>query len=118
MTCHPAFFDKLPTFWAVKSNIQVSGELTTSRGPGTSFQFALSFVEQLFGDSIAREVGNFLVRPSLKFFHLLPVSHYAANGLTLTFLPIVFARSCIMVIIILRRKNSTALHGRLITVLP
>lgn len=61
MTCHPAFFDKLPTFWAVKSNIQVSGELTTSRGPGTSFQFALSFVEQLFGDSIAREVGNFLI---------------------------------------------------------
>ncbi|XP_038718559.1 protein DJ-1 homolog C-like [Tripterygium wilfordii] len=40
ITCHPAFMDKLPTFWAVKSNIQVSGELTTSRGPGTSFEFA------------------------------------------------------------------------------
>ncbi|KAK0580582.1 hypothetical protein LWI29_003755 [Acer saccharum] len=36
ITCHPAFIDKLSTFWAVKSNIQVSGELTTSRGPGTS----------------------------------------------------------------------------------
>ncbi|XP_028803237.1 protein DJ-1 homolog C [Neltuma alba] len=60
-TCHPAFMDKLPTFWAVKSNIQVSGELTTSRGPGTTFQFALSLVEQLFGESAAREVGELLL---------------------------------------------------------
>ncbi|KAK9096947.1 hypothetical protein Sjap_022444 [Stephania japonica] len=60
-TCHPAFMDKLPTFWAVKSNIQVSGELTTSRGPGTAFQFALSLVEQLFGESVATEVGGSLL---------------------------------------------------------
>ncbi|XP_030525004.1 protein DJ-1 homolog C [Rhodamnia argentea] len=60
-TCHPAFFDKLPTFWAVKSNIQVSGELTTSRGPGTSFLFALSLVEQLFGESVAVELGESLL---------------------------------------------------------
>lgn len=53
--------DKLPTFWAVKSNVQVSGELTTSRGPGTSFEFALSLAEQLFGESIANEVGELLV---------------------------------------------------------
>lgn len=61
MTSHPAFMDKLPTFWAVKSNLQVSGELTTSRGPGTSFEFALSFVEQLFGVSVAQEIGGVLV---------------------------------------------------------
>ncbi|KAJ7946059.1 Protein DJ-1 [Quillaja saponaria] len=61
MTCHPAFMDKLPTFWAVKSNIQVSGELTTSRGPGTAFEFALSLVEQLFGESIAMEVAELLL---------------------------------------------------------
>lgn len=60
-TCHPAFFDKLPTFWAVKSSIQVSGELTTSRGPGTSFLFALSLVEQLFGESVAAEIGESLL---------------------------------------------------------
>ncbi|KAG8645642.1 protein DJ-1 homolog C isoform X1 [Manihot esculenta] len=60
-TCHPAFVDKLPTFWAVKSNVQVSGELTTSRGPGTSFEFALSLAEQLFGESIANEVGELLL---------------------------------------------------------
>ncbi|OMO74088.1 ThiJ/PfpI [Corchorus capsularis] len=62
-TCHPAFFDKLPTFWAVKSNIQVSGELTTSQGPGTSFLFALSLVEQLFGESMAKEIGELLFLP-------------------------------------------------------
>lgn len=62
ITCHPAFMDKLPTFRAVKSNIQVSGELTTSRGPGTSFEFALSFVEQLFGHDVAADIGSRLVR--------------------------------------------------------
>ncbi|KAK1559476.1 hypothetical protein Q3G72_014908 [Acer saccharum] len=61
ITCHPAFIDKLSTFWAVKSNIQVSGELTTSRGPGTSFEFALCLVEQLFGESIAKEVAELLL---------------------------------------------------------
>ncbi|XP_037492755.1 protein DJ-1 homolog C isoform X4 [Jatropha curcas] len=60
-TCHPAFMDKLPTFWAVKSNIQVSGQLTTSRGPGTSFEFALSLAEQLFGESVANEVGELML---------------------------------------------------------
>ncbi|XP_061356326.1 protein DJ-1 homolog C isoform X2 [Gastrolobium bilobum] len=60
-TCHPAFFDRLPTFWAVKTNIQVSGELTTSRGPGTTYLFALSLAEQLFGESVALEVAELLV---------------------------------------------------------
>lgn len=60
-TCHPAFMDKLPTFWAVKSNLQVSGELTTSRGPGTTFQFSVSLVEQLFGESAANEVAQILL---------------------------------------------------------
>ncbi|GLU09245.1 hypothetical protein SLE2022_261160 [Rubroshorea leprosula] len=60
-TCHPAFMDKFPTFWAVKSNIQVSGELTTSHGPGTSFKFALSLVEQLFGESVAKGIAESLL---------------------------------------------------------
>lgn len=59
-TCHPAFMHQLPTFWAVKSDIQVSGELTTSRGPGTAFQFVLSLVDQLFGESVASEVARSL----------------------------------------------------------
>ncbi|CAA7025240.1 unnamed protein product [Microthlaspi erraticum] len=60
-TGHPAFFGKLPTFWAVKTNIQISGELTTSRGPGTSFQFALSLAKQLVGETTAKSVEEFLL---------------------------------------------------------
>lgn len=64
ITGHPAFMNSLPTFWAVKTNIKVSGELTTSRGPGTSFLFALSFVDQLFGESVAKEIAQLLLLPS------------------------------------------------------
>ncbi|CAI0557306.1 unnamed protein product [Linum tenue] len=53
--------DKLPTFWAVKSDLQVSRQVTTSRGPGTSFQFALAFVDQLFGETVAKEVAEILL---------------------------------------------------------
>ncbi|KAG8364255.1 hypothetical protein BUALT_Bualt19G0109200 [Buddleja alternifolia] len=60
-TCHPAFMDKISPFWAVKSNLQVSGELTTSRGPGTSFVFAVSLVEQLFGESVAKEICDLML---------------------------------------------------------
>lgn len=60
-TCHPAFIDKISSFRAVKTNTQVSGELTTSRGPGTSFEFAICLVEQLFGEPVAREIGELLV---------------------------------------------------------
>lgn len=54
--------DKLSPFLAVKSNLQVSGELTTSRGPGTSFEFSVSLVEQLFGESVAKEISDSMVR--------------------------------------------------------
>ncbi|KAJ8480007.1 hypothetical protein OPV22_023734 [Ensete ventricosum] len=64
ITCHPAFMHKLPAFRAVKSNIQVSGELTTSRGPGTTFEFALSFAEQLFGGDVAEDIGRNLLIPA------------------------------------------------------
>jgi 4-methyl-5(b-hydroxyethyl)-thiazole monophosphate biosynthesis len=62
VTCHPSFIGDLPTFRAVESNVQVSGELTTSRGPGTAFQFALSFVKQLFGPHAAEDMECTLVR--------------------------------------------------------
>ncbi|CAM0876854.1 unnamed protein product [Alopecurus aequalis] len=61
ITCHPSFMGDLPTFRAVESNVQVSGELTTSRGPGTAFQFALSFVNQLFGPHAAEDMDSTLM---------------------------------------------------------
>ena len=33
----------------VETRVVVDGKLTTSRGPGTAFEFALSLVGQLFG---------------------------------------------------------------------
>lgn len=54
--------DKISPLWAIKSNLQVSGELTTSRGPGTSFEFSISLVEQLFGESVAKEICDSVVR--------------------------------------------------------
>lgn len=61
ITCHPSFIGDLPAFRAVESNVQVSGELTTSRGPGTAFQFALSFVEQMFGPHAAEDMDRILM---------------------------------------------------------
>ncbi|KAF7102450.1 hypothetical protein CFC21_103583 [Triticum aestivum] len=66
ITCHPSFIGDLPTFRAVESNVQVSGELTTSRGPGTAFQFALSFVEQLFGPHAVEDVESTLIDAGLE----------------------------------------------------
>ncbi|KAM3191698.1 hypothetical protein ACQJBY_069142 [Aegilops geniculata] len=66
ITCHPSFIGDLPTFRAVESNVQVSGELTTSRGPGTAFQFALSFVEQLFGPHAVEDVDSTLIDAGLE----------------------------------------------------
>uniref|UniRef100_A0A0E0PQ19 DJ-1/PfpI domain-containing protein n=1 Tax=Oryza rufipogon TaxID=4529 RepID=A0A0E0PQ19_ORYRU len=47
--------------WGLHKRKKVSGELTTSRGPGTAFQFALSFVEQLFGPCKAEDMDNTLL---------------------------------------------------------
>ncbi|VAI89190.1 unnamed protein product [Triticum turgidum subsp. durum] len=77
ITCHPSFIGDLPTFRAVESNVQVSGELTTSRGPGTAFQFALSFVEQLFGPHAVEDVESTLVcqnKTCISLFCIMPFS--------------------------------------------
>lgn len=63
--------DKLPTFWTVKANIHISKELTTSRGPGTSFEFSIALVDQLFGESVAKDIGDLLVRNiSITLYHV------------------------------------------------
>jgi len=55
-TAHPAFSDKLADQSAVSQRVVVDGPLTTSRGPGTAFDFALELVKQLYGVDRAREV--------------------------------------------------------------
>lgn len=46
-TAHPAFSAKLPNQEAVERRVVVDGSLTTSRGPGTTFEFALALVAQV-----------------------------------------------------------------------
>lgn len=61
-TCHPSFMDKLPSdVTPVESRVQVDGKAVTSRGPGTTMEFAVALVEQLFGKDKAQEVARPLV---------------------------------------------------------
>lgn len=46
-TAHPAFSAKLPNQEAVERRVVIDGSLTTSRGPGTTFEFALALVAQV-----------------------------------------------------------------------
>eukprot|EP01018_Ginkgo_biloba_P000807 Gb_24084 [translate_table: standard] len=60
-TCHPSFIDKLSASLTVGSKVQKDGLVTTSRGPGTAMEFALSYVEQLYGKEKAEEVAKPMV---------------------------------------------------------
>jgi 4-methyl-5(b-hydroxyethyl)-thiazole monophosphate biosynthesis len=53
-TCYPSFEDGLTGAKLSESPVVVDGTLTTSRGPGTAFEFALSLVAQLKDDDTAR----------------------------------------------------------------
>ncbi|GBF99751.1 hypothetical protein Rsub_12526 [Raphidocelis subcapitata] len=57
-TAHPAFSDRLANQSAVAQRVVVDGNLVTSRGPGTAFEFALELVKQLYGPDKAREVAG------------------------------------------------------------
>lgn len=60
-TAHPAFSSKLRDASASSSRVVVDGNVVTSRGPGTAFEFALCLVERLFGREKATEVAGPMV---------------------------------------------------------
>jgi len=60
-TAHPGFVSKLSNQSAAEQRVVVDGMLTTSRGPGTSFEFALSLVKQLYGEKKMQEVAGPMV---------------------------------------------------------
>jgi transcriptional regulator GlxA family with amidase domain len=60
-TAHPAFVGKLSDRAAAGRRVVADGPLTTSRGPGTAFEFALALVGQLYGDEKMREVAGPMV---------------------------------------------------------
>lgn len=60
-TAHPAFAGKLSNQAAVQQRVVVDGQLTTSRGPGTAFEWSLSLVKQLYGEDKMKEVSGPMV---------------------------------------------------------
>ena len=60
-TAHPAFSDRLLDQSLVASRVVVDGQLVTSRGPGTAFEFALVLVKELYGEEAARAVAGPMV---------------------------------------------------------
>ncbi|GAY51511.1 hypothetical protein CUMW_134700 [Citrus unshiu] len=62
-TCYPSFMEQLAPACAstVESRIQQDGKVVTSCGPGTTMEFAVALVEQLYGKERADEVSGPLV---------------------------------------------------------
>jgi len=52
-TSYPGFGDQLPGARYQEQRVVVDGHITTSRGPGTSLEFALELVRQLCGEQQA-----------------------------------------------------------------
>jgi len=62
-TCHPSFAGKLEDKAAVESRVVRDNLLTTSRAPGTAFEFAVALVEQLYGAENVPAVSGPLILP-------------------------------------------------------
>jgi protein DJ-1 len=57
ITCHPSVKEQLATSYDLSiERVVASGQLLTSQGPGSSFEFALALVERLCGPSVAESV--------------------------------------------------------------
>ena len=66
-TAHPAFSGRLPDQSRVPERVVVdrgAGVLVTSRGPGTSLEFGLELVSQLFSAGDSRALAGALVMPT------------------------------------------------------
>lgn len=58
ITSYPSMETKLSSYKYSKNRVVVDGNLITSRGPGTAFEFALALVSNLTTDNKAKEVGT------------------------------------------------------------
>ncbi|KAF3856148.1 hypothetical protein F7725_016871 [Dissostichus mawsoni] len=59
VTTHPAMKEKMMAgdhYTYSEARVQKDGHYITSRGPGTSFEFALTIVEELLGAEVAAQV--------------------------------------------------------------
>lgn len=60
-TAFPAMCEKLSDKSEIENRVVVDGNLITSRGPGTSMEFALAIVEKLFGREKALELAKIML---------------------------------------------------------
>ena len=60
-TAFPAMCNKLSDQSFIDSRVVVDGNLITSRGPGTSMEFALGMVEKFFGHPKALELAKVML---------------------------------------------------------
>lgn len=60
-TCHPAFVSDLSSEQALENNVVLDNNCITSRGAGTSVDFALELLEQLLGKEKRKEVAAAMV---------------------------------------------------------
>ena len=62
-TCYPAppFQAALPGW--LDERVVSQGHLLTSQGPGTSLQFAVAIIAQLFGEAKAEEIADQMLVP-------------------------------------------------------
>lgn len=61
-TCYPTCLDEFPAVKLQTSAVEQDGNITTSRGPGTAMDFALTLLERLAGHAKRQEVEAALVR--------------------------------------------------------
>jgi 4-methyl-5(b-hydroxyethyl)-thiazole monophosphate biosynthesis len=62
-TCHPAVADRLTATARIDERVVEDGRLTTSQGPGSCFELALSLIRQVEGAAAADRVAAGLVLP-------------------------------------------------------
>lgn len=60
-TCYPGFEPELTGAQTTGESVVVDGNITTGRGPGLVFDFALRLVEQIAGLAVRQEVQNGLL---------------------------------------------------------
>ena len=67
VTSHPSVKDQLAGFSYKEDRVVLDGNLLTSRGPGTAFEFALALVERLQGrEAVHKITPPMLVHPNVK----------------------------------------------------
>ncbi len=60
-TCYPALMEQLPASSRSAERVVVAGNLITSRGPGTAFEFSLALVQALCGQEKRDEIADQLL---------------------------------------------------------